>query len=303
MADIADSFSLPVLETALLRLIDTALSEDLMMGDITTDSLIAASWQAEGALVVKGNGVLAGLPVAQAVFRRVDPGVTLVPTQSEGAAVSPGTIIGRVSGPARSILKAERTALNLLQRISGVASETAQYVAAVKGLPVRIIDTRKTTPGLRALEKYAVRVGGGYNHRHNLADGVLIKDNHLEALALAEMTLTDGVRLARANAPHTVRIEVEVTELGQAKEAVEAGADSILLDNMSVEQMRTAVGSVKEWSAAAGRPRPLVEASGGITLEKVRAVAATGVDLISVGALTHSFKALDISLELSYGIR
>ena len=303
MPDIADTPSFPVLEADLLRIIDAALSEDLGMGDVTTDSLIRASWQADGALVAKGTGVLAGMPVAQAVFQRVDPAVQFSAALSDGAAVSSGAVLGRVSGRARSILKAERTALNLLQRISGVASETAKYVKEVEGMPVRILDTRKTTPGLRALEKYAVRVGGGYNHRHNLADGVLIKDNHLEALALAEMTLTDAVRLAKERAPHTVRVEVEVTDLNQAKEAVEAGADCILLDNMSVQQMRDAMRSIKEWSTAVGRRRPLVEASGGVTLERVRAIAGTGVDLISVGALTHSFKALDISLELNYGVR
>lgn len=303
MPDTTDTPSFPVLEADLLRIIDAALSEDLGMGDVTTDSLIRASWQADGALVVKGTGVLAGMPVAQAVFQRVDPSLQFSAALSDGAAVSPGAVLGRVSGSARSILKAERTALNLLQRISGVASETAKYVKEVEGIPVHILDTRKTTPGLRALEKYAVRVGGGYNHRHNLADGVLIKDNHLEALALVEMTLTDAVRLAKEHAPHTVRVEVEVTDLDQAKEAVEAGADCILLDNMSVEEMRDAMRSIKAWSAAVGRQRPLVEASGGITLERVRAIAETGVDLISVGALTHSFKALDISLELSYGVR
>ena len=293
---------LPILEADLLRVVDTALAEDLGMGDVTTDTLIDPAWLAEGSLLVKAAGVLAGMPVAAAVFRRVDPDIAFVTTLLDGTPVRPGDVAGRVQGPAASILRAERTALNLLQRLSGVASDTARYVEVVEGLPVRIIDTRKTTPGLRSLEKYAVRVGGGHNHRHNLADGVLIKDNHLEALAQAGRTLTDAVRLAREGAPHTVRIEVEVTTLEQAQEAVAAGADCILLDNMSADQMRSAVRLIGEQAGRLGVPKPQTEASGGITLERVRDVAESGVDLISVGALTHSFKALDISLELSYQV-
>ncbi|MBI2887042.1 MAG: carboxylating nicotinate-nucleotide diphosphorylase [Chloroflexi bacterium] len=293
---------LPILEASLLRVIDAALEEDLGMGDVTTDSLIDPGWRAEGALVVKAPGVLAGMPVAATVFHRVDPAIAVTILLSDGATVAPGDVAARVAGPAASILKAERVALNLLQRLSGTASETARYVEAVGELPARVLDTRKTTPGLRALEKYAVRVGGGHNHRHNLADGVLIKDNHLEALALAGRSLTDAVRQAKAWAPHTVQVEVEVTALGQAEEAVLAGADCILLDNMPVELMRQAVRLITQRAAERGLPRPLIEASGGITLATVRAVAETGVDLISVGALTHSAKALDISLELSYRV-
>ena len=286
--------ALPVLEPDLLRMIDAALMEDLGMGDVTTDSLIDPAWRAEGALVVKGEGVLAGLPVAAAVFRRVDPAIALQVLLPDGSKVRPGDVAGRLEGPAASILRAERVALNFLQRLSGVASETALYVNAVRDLSVRITETRKTTPGLRALEKYAVRVGGGHNHRQNLADGVLIKDNHLEALALAGYSLTDAINRAREQASHLVRIEVEVTSFEQAREAVEARADWILLDNMSVDQMREAVQLIGG--------RAATEASGGITLESVRAVAETGVNLISSGALTHSYKALDISLMLSYQV-
>ncbi|MEK7214245.1 MAG: carboxylating nicotinate-nucleotide diphosphorylase, partial [Chloroflexota bacterium] len=196
---------------------------------------------------------------------------------------------------AASILRAERVALNFMQRLSGVATMTARYVAEVRDLPVRITDTRKTTPGLRSLEKYAVRVGGGHNHRQNLADGVLIKDNHLEALALAGFSITDAINQCKARVTHMVRIEVEVTSLEQAREAAEAGVDWILLDNMPPERMREAVGII------AGRAK--VEASGGVTLKNLRAVAEAGVDLVSAGALTHSYRALDISVELNYKLK
>lgn len=295
-------WDLPILPAEAARVVDNALAEDLGMGDVTTDSLIDPVWRAEGALVAKAEGVVAGVAIARLVFHRVDPSVQFMPKMVDGARVCAGDVLATVAGPAGAILRAERTALNLLQRISGVASETARYVEAVKGTPVRILDTRKTTPGLRALEKYAVRAGGGHNHRHNLADGVLIKDNHLEALALAGFGLGDAVARARDRAPHTVAIEVEVTTLAQAEAAVEAGADAILLDNMPPEQMKDAVRRIAAKAEALHRPRPLVEASGGITLATVRAVAETGIDLISVGALTHSFKALDISLELSYRV-
>lgn len=284
--------ALPILEPDLLRIVDTAIEEDLGMGDVTTDSLIDPDWQAEGSILVKEPGVLAGLPVAQAVFRRVDPAIRFEPRIGDGARIQPGDVVGTVAGPANSILKAERCALNFMQRLSGVATLTRLMVDAVGEIPVRVTETRKTTPGLRALEKYAVRVGGGHNHRHNLADGVLIKDNHLEAMAAAGFGLPEAVRRARQRASHMVQIEIEVTSLDQIEDALEAGPDWILLDNMPPDVMREAVSRV------AGRAK--VEASGGITLDKVRAVAESGVDLISSGALTHSYKALDISLELSY---
>ncbi len=282
----------PVLDSELARIIDNALAEDLAMGDVTTDSLIHPLWRASGSMLMKSRGVLAGMPVAAAVFRRLDPAITFTVLVPDGASVEERDVIGTVEGPAASILKAERLALNFVQRLSGVATETAKLIEAVRGFPVRVTETRKTTPGLRALEKYAVRVGGGHNHRQNLSDGVLIKDNHLEALALAGYGVADAVRMARERAPHTVKVEVEVENFEQLDQAVAAGADWILLDNMSPAMMADAVKRV------AGRAK--LEASGGITVQNARAVAEAGVDLISSGSFTHSYKALDISLELSY---
>jgi nicotinate-nucleotide pyrophosphorylase (carboxylating) len=274
-------------------IVDNALAEDLGLGDPTTETLVDPAWHGRAQLIVKAEGVVAGLAVCGLVFRRVDPAVTFTPLIEDGTKVTRGTAVARVEGPVGSMLRAERVALNFLQRISGVASATAQFVAAVADLPVRVIDTRKTTPGLRLLEKYAVRAGGGYNHRLNLSDGVLIKDNHLAALqTFSGLTLTDAVQQARRRASHTVKIEVECDTLDQVREAATAGADIILLDNMSPEQMREAVEIVGG--------RAMTEASGGITLETVRAVAESGVDLISAGSLTHSSKALDISMDLEF---
>jgi nicotinate-nucleotide pyrophosphorylase (carboxylating) len=275
-------------------ILDLALAEDVGGGDVTTLATVPAGTHARGTLVAKAAGVVSGVDVAGAVFHRVNPAVAYLPRVPDGARVRPGDPIARVEGLAGSLLTAERVALNLLQRLSGVATLTARYVEAVAGTRARIIDTRKTTPGLRLLEKAAVRHGGGHNHRFGLADGVLIKDNHLAALgAPGPGRVRRAVELARARAPHTLRIEVEVTTLAEVEEAVAAGADVILLDNMDVPTIGQAVELV------AGRA--LLEASGGMTLEKVRAVAETGVDLISVGALTHSAPALDISLEFDFG--
>jgi nicotinate-nucleotide pyrophosphorylase (carboxylating) len=229
--------------------------------------------------------------VTRQVFRRVDPELKVEFLLEDGARVRPGTKVAMVSGSIASILKGERVALNFLQRLSGIASETNRYVEAVKGLPVRIMDTRKTAPGLRALEKHAVKAGGGENHRMSLGDGILIKDNHLAALRSQGLNLKQIVAKARQNSPQRLPVEVEVGTVAEASEALEAGADVIMLDNMNLEDMCTAVQSI--------HGRALVEASGGITLDNVRAVAETGVDFISVGALTHSTKALDISLELN----
>ena len=294
MAEERPNVTLPILESELLRIIDTALAEDLSMGDVTTDSLVDPEWRAEGVAIAKEGGILAGMSLAIAVFNRLDPAIQCTPLFTDGARIQQGDVIAQVSGPAGNILRAERVALNFVQRLSGVATETARYVEAVKDLPVRVTETRKTTPGLRTLEKYAVRVGGGHNHRQNLADGVLIKDNHLEAAALAGYTLTDAVRRAKAQATHMVRIEVEVETLDQVREAAASGADWILLDNMPVDMMGEAVRII------GGRTK--VEASGGITIENIRAIAETGVDLVSSGALTHSYKALDISLKLRYQV-
>jgi nicotinate-nucleotide pyrophosphorylase (carboxylating) len=254
--------------------------------------------------MAKEEGILAGVEAAKQVFLRVDPELKVRILLEDGARVKPGSKLAKVSGSIASILKAERVALNFLQRLSGIASETNRYVARVEGLPVRIMDTRKTTPGLRSLEKYAVRVGGGENHRMSLGDGILIKDNHLVALRSQELNIKEIIAKARQNAPlplrgakrrsnlqaRQIQVEVEVRTVSEAFEAVEAGADIVMLDNMNLEDMREAVKSI--------RGPALIEASGGITLDNVRAVAETGVDFISIGALTHSTRALDISLEL-----
>jgi nicotinate-nucleotide pyrophosphorylase (carboxylating) len=274
------------------RVVWTALEEDLAWGDATTDVLVPPGLRCSGVLLAKASGVIAGLPVAEAVFHEIEPAVSFQAIVHDGAAVRSGEILARVEGPAAALLRAERVALNFLQRLSGIATLTRRYVEAVQGTSAQIVDTRKTTPGLRALEKYAVRAGGGHNHRFCLADGVLIKDNHIAALAAAGASLREIVARARQHTPHSLRVQVEVTRLDQIEEALAGGADALLLDNMPPPMLREAVRLV------AGRA--LTEASGGITLETVRAVAEAGVDLISVGALTHSAAALDISLELEY---
>jgi len=286
------------------EIIDRALAEDLGKGDVTTEALIPGDQQGTGFIMAKEEGILAGLEAAKQVFLRVDPELKVRILLEDGSRVKPGSKLARVSGSIASILKAERVALNFLQRLSGIASETNRYVARVEGLPVRIMDTRKTTPGLRSLEKYAVRVGSGENHRMSLGDGILIKDNHLVALRSQELNIKEIIAKARQNAQLSLRgakgrsnlqarqiqVEVEVSTVSEALEAVEAGADIVMLDNMNLEDMREAVRSI--------HGRALIEASGGITLDNVRAVAETGVDFISIGALTHSTRALDISLEL-----
>ena len=294
------------------EIIDRALAEDIGKGDVTTEALIPGDQQGTGFIVAKKEGILAGTGVAKQVFHRVDPELKVEILLEDGARVEPGSKVAKVSGSIASILKAERVVLNFLQRLSGIASETNRYVERVEGLPVRIMDTRKTTPGLRSLEKYAVRVGGGENHRMSLGDGILIKDNHLAALRSQGLNIKEIIAKARQNAPLSLReflppslrgtkrrsnlqarqpqVEVEVRTVPEALEAVEAGADIVMLDNMNLEDMRKAVKSI--------HGRALIEASGGITLDNVRAVAETGVDFISIGALTHSARALDISLEL-----
>ncbi len=273
-------------------IIDLALSEDVGGGDITTLATVPPGTHAAGTLLAKAAGVISGVDVAGAVFRRVNPALDYQIRIGDGSKVNPGDQIADVSGSAHGILAAERIALNLLQRLSGVATLTAVYVEAISGTKARIIDTRKTGPGLRLLEKSAVRHGGGRNHRFGLSDGILIKDNHLAAIGGPDR-VTRAVRQAAAFAPHTMRVEVEVTTLAEVEEAVAANADAILLDNMDVATMRQAVEQV------AGRA--ILEASGGVNLETVRAIAETGVDLISVGALTHSAPALDISLDFAVG--
>ena len=272
------------------KIIDLALAEDISHGDPTSESLIPPGLEGKASMLAKAKGRLAGIDVAGRVFLKVDPSLKVEVLITDGAEIKPGDIIATVQGNVAGILKAERVALNFLQRLSGIASQTAQYVAKTQGLAVKIVDTRKTTPGLRLLEKYAVRMGGGQNHRFHLGDAVLIKDNHLAALRALGMSLKDIVAKSRQNAPQGLTVEVEVNTTKEASEAVDAGADLIMLDNMRPDEMRRAV------RLRSGRAR--TEASGGITLDNVREAAMTGVNIISIGALTHSPKALDISLEL-----
>ena len=279
-----------LIEVQIKEVIDRALAEDLSWGDVTTEALTSGDQQATAFVVAKEQGILAGIDVVKAVFRRVDLGLNIVVLLEDGAKVNSGSIIARIEGKVSSILKAERVALNFLQRLSGIASETNRYVEAVKGLPVRITDTRKTTPGLRSLEKYAVKVGGGENHRMNLGDGILIKDNHLAALRRRGLNFEKIITMARQSTSLRLKVEVETRTVQEALEAAEAGADIVMLDNMSLEDMRRAVKSIHD--------AVLIEASGRISLDKVRSVAETGVDFISVGALTHSARALDVSLKL-----
>ncbi|MCH8994828.1 MAG: carboxylating nicotinate-nucleotide diphosphorylase [Chloroflexi bacterium] len=275
----------------LRRLVDAALEEDGARHDVTTQALVPPDQRGGGVIVAKGEGVVCGLPVVAAVFAALDADVRVEARMPEGAAVSPGDLLAAVEGPLAPILSGERVALNFLQRLSGVATATRRLVDAVAGLNARIVDTRKTTPGLRPLERHAVRVGGGSNHRFNLSDGVLIKDNHIAASRAAGLTIAQIIERARRAAPPTLRVEIEVTTVDEARQALDGGADALLLDNMAVEEMRQAV------EAAQGRA--LIEASGGVTLENVRAIAETGVDVISVGGITHSAPALDISLEIN----
>jgi nicotinate-nucleotide pyrophosphorylase (carboxylating) len=268
------------------EIVSRALQEDLGTGDITTDSIVPAGELARGLLYSKSSGVLAGVEVARLVFQHLNPQVTFVALKNDGQPIRSGDLIAEVFGPAGVILSGERVALNFLQRLSGIASQTRRYVERVKDYKAKIVDTRKTTPGLRVLEKYAIRMGGGSNHRFGLYDAVLIKDNHIKVAG----SIQAAVKRVRRQIPHTMKIEVEVEDLAQLQEALEAKVDIVLLDNMAPALLRQAV------ELTGGRA--LLEASGGITEENVAEVAATGVDLISVGALTHSVKALDISLDI-----
>lgn len=276
------------------QLIEMAIKEDIGGGDVTTDSLVPEWQAARGEIMAKETGIVAGLLVASRVYQRINQKVSFLPRVEEGTRVLPGRVLAEVSGPARGILSGERVALNFIQRLSGIATITALFVEKIKDYHAKIYDTRKTVPGWRSLEKYAVRVGGGLNHRMGLYDQVLIKDNHLMALE-AGKALAKGVRLAREKAPQWMLIEVEVKTPEELEEAIAAKADIILLDNMTVEEIAKAVKSVRQTNPL--HP-PMVEVSGGVTLENVEAIARTGVDRISVGALTHSAKALDISLEM-----
>jgi nicotinate-nucleotide pyrophosphorylase (carboxylating) len=277
------------LPSSAFALIDAALAEDVGPGDFTTLWTVPEDRRAEARIVAKSPGVIAGSEVAAEVFRRVDPSLEVTVDTEDGAAVKPGDVAMTIRGSARSILTAERTALNFMQRLSGVATVTRRYVQAVEGTGARVIDTRKTTPGMRALEKAAVVAGGGANHRFGLHDMVMIKDNHIAAAG----GITSAVEAVRRQNERGLKVEVETTTLDEVREALAAGADRIMFDNMSWPQMHDAVELVR-----AADPRPETEASGGITLETIHAYAGTGVDFISIGALTHSAPSLDLSLQL-----
>lgn len=285
----------------LQRLVGRAVEEDLGRGDITSDLLIPLDVNARAVLRSRGPGVIAGLELAALVFSEVDTRIDFSALVGDGDTVAPGQQLAAISGAARSLLRAERVALNFLQRLSGIATLTSRFVEAARSTSVslrppapvpsgvRIVDTRKTTPGLRPLEKYAVRAGGGFNHRRDLSDAMMIKDNHLAVIAALGLSLTDAVKQARESLPHTLKIEIEVDRLDQIPEAVAAGAEIILLDNMSIDDLRRAVALIDG--------RAMTEASGGVDLDTVSEIAATGVDVISVGALTHSAPALDLGLD------
>ena len=271
------------------NIIDLALAEDVSYGDLTSEALIPSGIQGRASILAKAEGVLAGIEVSKRVFFKVDPSLEFKGLTKDGTRVKPGDTVATLSGEALSILKGERVALNFLSRLSGIATNTARFVAEVEGFRVKISDTRKTTPGLRRLEKYAVSLGGGQNHRLHLGDGVLIKDNHLTVLGALGMSLKEIVLKVKQNTPQDQAVEVEVGTAEEALEAAEAGADIIMLDNVAPDEMHRIRGLIP------GHIK--LEASGGINLKNVRAAAQAGVDIISIGALTHSAKALDFSLE------
>jgi nicotinate-nucleotide pyrophosphorylase (carboxylating) len=273
------------------RLILLAIEEDLGSGDVTSELTIPPGARARADVVVREKGVIAGLPLVAPVTREFDPDIRVELRSHDGAAMNPGDVVAVVSGPARAILSAERTVLNFLQRLSGVATLTRRFVDAVAGTRAAIFDTRKTTPGWRVLEKYAVTVGGGRNHRMGLFDQVLIKDNHRAMMARENVLLSDVVELTRAKHPDML-IEVEADDADDVRDALASDVDIILLDNMTPDAMRRATALADD-----SKRRPLFEASGGVTIEDVRAIGRTGVDRISVGALTHSAKALDIAID------
>jgi nicotinate-nucleotide pyrophosphorylase (carboxylating) len=272
------------------RLIRDALDEDIGAGDLATMATIAAESQGTGLFRAKKDGVVAGLVLLPRIFYFIDHKVAVRLLTNDGAAVSQGTVVAEAVGPVRALLLSERTALNFLQRLSGTATLTRKYVDAIKDFPCKVLDTRKTTPGLRTLEKYAVRLGGGMNHRIGLYDAALVKDNHIEATG----SIADAVKAVRRHAPFMAKVEVETSNMKQVQEAVDAGADVIMLDNMTIAQMTEAVKLVNK--------RAWVEASGGITLESIRQVAATGVDFISSGALTHSAPVVDFNMKITMNV-
>jgi nicotinate-nucleotide pyrophosphorylase (carboxylating) len=276
----------PAIVNALLSL---ALEEDIGRGDITTAALVAESHFSIATLTAEETFVLAGIRFIEKIFHMACTGSTFRPLTKDGRIVRKGSEIARIRGKTRGLLAGERTALNLLQRLSGIATITRKYVECVKGLPVKITDTRKTAPGLRYFEKYAVKTGGGTNHRFGLFDGILIKDNHI----ISAGGIYKAVLLAREKTHHHMKVEIEVKNISEVKNALSAGADSILLDNMSLEKMKRAVEIIRKQ-----KPGVIIEASGNINLHNIKSVASSGVDLISVGALTHSATAVDISMDI-----
>jgi nicotinate-nucleotide pyrophosphorylase (carboxylating) len=278
-----------ITEYRLQQLVELALDEDLGRGDVTSDFLVPPDVIVSARLRSRCKGVIAGIDIASTVFKTVDQRVDFAALVADGDAVASNQELALISGDARSLLRAERVALNFLQRLSGIATLTSSYVEALRGTRARIVDTRKTTPGLRPLEKYAVRAGGGFNHRRDLSDAVMIKDNHIAVINSQGLSLAAAVKEARKSLPHTLKIEIEVDRLDQIPEALAAGADIILLDNMTAPDLRQAVSMIDG--------RALTEASGGVRLETISEIAATGVDVISVGALTHSAPAMDIGLD------
>jgi nicotinate-nucleotide pyrophosphorylase (carboxylating) len=281
-----EGLGFPFTNDEITKVVRAALDEDCAFEDVTSIATVVSSRHARAALVARGAGVIAGVPLALAAFHQLDLHVEIRVDQEDGAGVAKGETILFLSGQARGLLSAERVALNFMQRLSGIATLTAQFVNAVQGTSTAIIDTRKTTPGLRALEKYAVRCGGGRNHRASLAEAVLIKDNHLSA---CEGDVVVALQRARAHAPPGMLIQIECDTVKQAKAAIAAGADALLLDNMSTSALRECV--------ALAKGKCWTEASGGVTLATVRAIAETGVDRISIGALTHSAPSLDLALD------
>ena len=291
-------------------LIQLAIQEDIGTGDVTTESLIPNSLIAEGSFVAKEGGVIAGLPVVEYFFSKLDKGVSLKQNVRDGTFVKKGETIASLKGSAKALLSGERIALNFLQRLSGIATTTAQFVERIKSLKTAIMDTRKTVPGLRYLEKYAVAMGGGVNHRMGLYDQVLIKDNHLDILKVETglkpvstsshiSIIEKAVSALRQKIKNGILVEVETRTQEEVADALKAEVDIILFDNMNIAQLEEAVKMVKNWKPSKGKHKPLTEASGNITMKNVHLVAQTGVDRISVGAITHSAKALDISLEIS----
>jgi nicotinate-nucleotide pyrophosphorylase (carboxylating) len=272
--------------------VSAALAEDLEHGDITTDAIVPPEALGSAVIVAKESAVVAGTFVAQEVFRQMDPDIRFKEIMEEGSEVSMGDVVMDLYGKLAAILQAERAALNFLQRLCGIATLTRRFVQELSVLPCKLVDTRKTTPGMRILQKYAIRIGGGHNHRYSLSDGILIKDNHITACG----SIKESITRARARAPHTLLLEIEVSGIEELEEAIEAGADAVLLDNMNPATLRDAVSLARRL-----KPWVILEASGGIHLENVREIAETGVDVISVGQLTHSARASDLSLRVLKG--